>query len=109
MDFPEFEFEFYSEIEDLNPELELEADNRIRELTADHTDIVGASVAIEEVAPGTTPHRYEARVIAYMRPDDVVAVEKAEKAEAALMEALDALERQVRERREKLSQTWKQP
>jgi hypothetical protein len=64
---------------------------------------------MEELTGGTTPHRYEVRVVAYMRPEHVVAVEKQETVEGALKGALNAVERQVRELRDKLRERWKQP
>lgn len=108
----EFSFEFYNEVpflEHLETELRAEAESRLRELAADHTDIIGASVAIEEVTGDTTPHRYQVRVVVYMRPDNVAAVEKGETVEAALNGALAAVERQVREYRNKLRERWKPP
>jgi len=98
----DFDFEFYSEIPNLDAALRTEAESHIRELTAGHTDITGASVAVEELTGDSTPHRYEARVLVYVRPDNVVAVEKGETAEVAVKGALDAAERQIRELRDKL-------
>jgi ribosome-associated translation inhibitor RaiA len=106
---PTFEFEFHSKIEPLDPTLKAEAESRLRDLTKGHTDIVGASVGIDEVTGSETPHRYEARVVVYMRPDNVVAVEKDATARGALKEALSAVERQVRKLRERLRETWRQP
>lgn len=109
MSTPAFEYEFYSEIDPLDPTLEPEAEVFIRDLQEGHTDIVGASVAIDEVTGSETPHRYEARVEVYMRPENVVATEKDETAQGALQGALDAVERQIREHRERRRETWKQP
>jgi hypothetical protein len=74
-----------------------------------HTDIVCAEVAIEELTGDTTPHVYEARVVVYMRPENVVSVEKQETAIGALKGSLSAVERQVRSLREKLGEPWKRP
>jgi len=98
----DFDFEFYSEIPNLDAALRTEAEGQLRELTVGHTDIIGASVAVEELTGDVTPHRYEARVLVYVRPDNVVAVEKGETAEVAVRGALDAAERQIRELRDKL-------
>ncbi len=108
----EFSFEFYNEVpflEHLETEMRAEAESRLRELAADHTDMIGASVAVEELTGEATPHRYQVRVVAYMRPDNVAAVEKGKTIEAALNGALAAVERQVREYRNKLREQWKQP
>jgi ribosome-associated translation inhibitor RaiA len=105
----EFDFEFYTEVPDPEDALQLEANRRLRALTEGHTDITGASVALEELTGDTTPNRYQARVVVYIRPDNLASMEKAETAEVALKGALSAVERQVREYREKLRETWKQP
>jgi ribosome-associated translation inhibitor RaiA len=105
----DFDFEFYTEVPDPDESLRLEADRRLRALTEGHDDITGASVTMEELTGETTPNRYEARVVVYIRPHNVASVEKADTAQGALNGALRAAERQVREARDKLRETWKQP
>jgi hypothetical protein len=105
----EFDFEFHSKVPDPDGALRSEAEQRLRALTGRHDDIIGASVAIEELTGETTPNRYEARVVVYMRPENQASVEKADTGEGALKGALSAVERQVRDFREKLRETWKQP
>ena len=109
MNIPDFDFEFISEVPDPDDVLRAEALNQLLELAEGHDDIIGASVAVEELTGETTPHRYQARVVAFIRPDNIAAVEKAETARGALKGALTALERQVRSYREKLRETWKRP
>lgn len=109
MNLPDFDFEFYSEVPDPDDVMRTEALNSLLELAEGHDDIIGASVALEELTGGTTPHRHQARVVAFIRPDNIAAVEKAETARGALKGALTALERQVRDHREKLRETWKRP
>ena len=109
MSFVEFEFEFTLEIPDPGDALRLEAEERLFALTEGHDDIIGASVTMEELTGKTTPHRYEARIVVYKRPDNVAVTEKSDTAEGALKGALTAAERQVRELREKMRETWKQP
>ena len=109
MNIPDFDFEFYSEVPDPDDVLRADALNQLLELAEGHDDIIGASVAVEELTGETTPHRYQARVVAFIRPDNIAAVEKAETARGALKGALTALERQVRSYREKLRETWKRP
>jgi len=109
MDTTDFDLEFYSKLPQTDEALRLEAERRLETLRAGHTDITGASVALEELSHGETPHLYQARVVAYRRPDNIVAVEKEETATEALKGALDALERQVRADREKRRQTQQQP
>jgi ribosome-associated translation inhibitor RaiA len=109
MSTPAFEYEFYSEVEPLDPTLEPEAESFIRDLQEGHTDLVGASVAIDEVTGSETPHQYEARVEVYIRPENVIATEKDDTAQGALQGALNAAERQIRKLREKRREPWKQP
>ena len=90
-------------------EMEQEAARRLRALREGHTDMISAEIAIEELALKTTSYLYEARVVVYMRPDSVVAVEKQETEMGALKGALSAVERQIRDSREKLAEPWKQP
>jgi ribosome-associated translation inhibitor RaiA len=105
----DFTFEFYSEIPNLDASLKTGTERQLRGLARDHTDMIGASVSVEELTGATTPHVYQARVVVYMRPNDIVAVEKEETAEAALQAAFETVERQVRECRAKLREQWKQP
>jgi ribosome-associated translation inhibitor RaiA len=108
----DFVFEFYNEAalpKALENDLWAEAEGRLRRLAEGHTDITGASVSVDELTGGTTPHRFQVRVVAYMRPEHVVAVEKQETVEGTLKGALSAVERQVRELRNKFRERWKQP
>lgn len=102
-----FGFEFYGEIPDPGDTLRDEAERRLLDLAAGHNDLVGASVTIGELTGDSTPHRYEATVVVFKRPDNVAGTEKAESSEAALKGALSAVERQVRDLRTKLKETWK--
>jgi ribosome-associated translation inhibitor RaiA len=101
--------EFHIGVPALPERLKTEASERILELAEDHSDIVGALVEVERPAHGKTAFIHEARVVLYMRPDNVVAKEKAETIQGALKGALAAAERQARERREKLGEPWKRP
>jgi ribosome-associated translation inhibitor RaiA len=101
---PEFTLEFRVESESVEPEnaMRREADTQLRELTYDHNDIVGAAVAVEELTGSETPHMYEARVVVYMRPNNLTVVEKAPESLQALQDALSTMERRVREERARL-------
>ncbi len=108
-DFVNFDYEFYSEIDQPDQALRREAEERMRALAEGHRDMIGASVAVEELTGSETPHRYQARVVAYIKPDNLVAVEKAEHALPALKAALDALERQVRDLRAEMRDKSRRP
>lgn len=102
-----FPVEFFSDVPHVYDELRLEAESRLEALGKGHTDITGASVAVRQPAHTTTPYIYEARVVVYIKPESIVAVETADTMEVALGSALDAVERQVRQLRGKLGQPWK--
>jgi ribosome-associated translation inhibitor RaiA len=89
--------------------LEAEADQRLRDLASTHTDMIGAAVVVEELSNSETPHAYRARVVVYIRPQNIAAIEVADAPELALDQALSAAERQVRKKREVLSKHWQQP
>ncbi|MFN2167704.1 MAG: HPF/RaiA family ribosome-associated protein [Anaerolineae bacterium] len=105
----DFHVDFYSEVENMPVDLEVEANERLAALAKGHKDMIGASVGLDEVTGEETPHAYEARVVAYIKPDNIAATEQSEALEAALENALDALERQVREHRERLRDVHRQP
>ena len=86
-----------------------EAERRLRALADEADDIAGASVVVERMEHETTPHRFRARVVAFVRPENMAATEKSDSARGALKGALTALERQVRSKREKLGRPWERP
>lgn len=106
----DLDIEFYSEVKTLEDELRPEAEKRLRELAKGHRDMVGASIAIEEPAANReTPYVYRARVVVFIRPENIAGEEQADTPQAALKGALDAVTRQVREKRRKMRTRWKQP
>lgn len=105
----DFHFEFNSDIPQVNEAMIAAAEARLRTLAENQSDMIGASVAVEELTGEETPHAYRARAVAYIRPENVAAVEKDDGLELALEKALDALERQILARREKFRKPWEQP
>jgi ribosome-associated translation inhibitor RaiA len=107
----DFTIEFTSDVLDEGMEAELleEADSRLRKLADGHKDMIGAAITIWRAAHGETPHLYEAKVVVYIRPENIAGTEKEDNPTAALKGALKAVERQVREKRAKLSRRWEQP
>jgi ribosome-associated translation inhibitor RaiA len=93
----------------LKEQLKVEIENRLLALAEGHSDLTGASVAIDQPAHGETDYLYQARVVVYTRPKNIYASEKMETAEGAMRAALQAIERQVREKRDKLGEPWKRP
>lgn len=107
----DFTIEFNSNLEDPSVEdaLFVEADDRLRALAAGRDDLIGSAVTIRRAARGQTPRLFEATVVAYIRPENIAATEKADNPESALKGALDAVERQVREKRARLGRQWERP
>jgi ribosome-associated translation inhibitor RaiA len=107
MEHNEFPIEFDLEVPDLAGELRQEAEQRLQALSKGHTDLIGASVALDQPAHGKTGFIYQARIVVYMRQENVYSSEKQETIEGALKGALGAIERQVRERRNTHGEPWK--
>ncbi len=108
----ELDFEFYSDdlpTSELEDDLWAEAWERVQALAEGHDDLIGASVAVEREEHRETPHVYRARIVAYIKPNNIVVKEKMEKPMGALQEALAVLERQVHERREQRREPWQKP
>jgi ribosome-associated translation inhibitor RaiA len=105
----DFHLEFQSEVEPVDDGWVTEADDQLRALAEGHNDMVGASVGVEELTGAETPHRYQVRVVAYIKPENIVGIEKEDSVEAALKGALKAVERQVRSHRDKVRKQWQQP
>jgi len=101
----DFYVDFNVEVPNMEDEFTREAERRLRELAAEHSDMVGAAVSLESIVEVEAPYLYQVRIVVYKRPEDVAVIEKDAKPMIALHHALDALEEKVRESRERLSQT----
>jgi ribosome-associated translation inhibitor RaiA len=100
----DFYVEFNIEVPNIQEEFRLEAEQQLRSLTSDHSDIVGAAVSLESIVKTETPYLYQVRIVVYKRPEDIAIVEKDSEPMIALNNALDALEAKIRASREKLRQ-----
>lgn len=97
-----FDFEFLNQTNLPDAELYELAYDEITGIAEGHTDIVGASVSLEELSSGATPHAFQARIVLYVRPEHIAATEVKPSALEALQQALDAAIKQVRQKRNKL-------
>ncbi|NBC16525.1 MAG: 30S ribosomal protein S30 [Bacteroidetes bacterium] len=104
-----FDIEYHSDTPELTDDLKDKTEQRLAKLTKRHKDVTGASIGIQTASGDTHPRAYRARVVLYLRPDNVASIRKEESVAQALGDALDAVERQVREQRDKLRETWKRP
>ncbi|MCB0088526.1 MAG: HPF/RaiA family ribosome-associated protein [Caldilineaceae bacterium] len=108
-----FTFEFLNEIQQLPADAEdrmrQEAESRLQMLGQGRSDLIGAAVSLEPIAETQgKPYLYQARVVAYVRPENIAGVAKGDDPAGALKEALDAVERQVRAQRERLQERTRQ-
>jgi len=84
-------------------------ESQLRELADGHTDLTGASDALEQPDQAESTLCYQARVVAYIRPTNMVGVERHEMATAALRGAVAAVERQVRKQRSRRTHRARRP
>jgi ribosome-associated translation inhibitor RaiA len=100
----DFYVDYNIEVSDVGEEFKRETEQRLRELAAPHSDMVGAAVALEKVADTQSYDVYRVRIVVYKRPQDIVVTNQDSDPMLALREALDTVEAQVRATREKLAQ-----
>lgn len=86
-----------------------EAETRLKELAAGHSDLKGAAINIRRPAAKTTAPLHEVTVVVYVRPKNISATHKESDPQMALREALDAAVGQIRDKRAKLGKRWEQP
>jgi ribosome-associated translation inhibitor RaiA len=100
----DFYVDYNIEVSDVGADFKRETEQRLRELAASHSDMIGSAVALEKIADTETYDVYRVRIIVYKRPQDIVVTKQDPDPMVALRDALDALEEQVRASREKLGQ-----
>jgi hypothetical protein len=100
----DFYVDFNIEVPNMQEEFTLEAERELRSLASEHSDIVGAAIALESIVKAETQYLYQVRIVVYKRPEDIVIIEKDSEPMIALRNALEALGKKVRASREKLRQ-----
>ncbi|HSL47045.1 MAG TPA: HPF/RaiA family ribosome-associated protein [Anaerolineales bacterium] len=100
----DFYVDYNIEVSDVSDGFKRETEQRLRELAADHTDMIGAAVALEKTVDTQTYDLYRVRIVLYKRPQDIVVTNEDSDPMVSLREVLDILETQVRASREKLAQ-----
>jgi ribosome-associated translation inhibitor RaiA len=101
----DFYVDYNIEVSEVNDNFKRETELRLRDLAADHSDMIGAAVALEKVADTQTYDVYRVRIVVYKRPQDIAVAKQDPDPMVALRDALDVLEEQVRTSREKLAQS----
>lgn len=100
----DFYVDFNIEVPNVQEQFAIEAEQQLRSLAADHSDIVGAAVSLESIVKTETQYLYQVRIVIYKRPNDIAIIEKDTSPMIALRKALEAMEEKVRASREKLRQ-----
>ena len=100
----DFYVDYNLEVSDVGDEFKRETEQRLQELAASHSDMIGAAVALEKTADTQTYDVYRVRIVVYKRPQDIAVAKEDSDPMVTLRNALDTLEEQVRASREKLSQ-----
>lgn len=100
----DFYVDFNIEVPNIGEDFTLEAEQRLRSLTAAHSDLLGAAVSLENLVKAETPHRFRVRIVVYKRPENIAVVEKGPEPMSTLRNALDVMQKNVRDSREKLAQ-----
>ena len=100
----DFYIDYNIEVSDVGEEFKREIEQQLGELARDHTDMVGAAIALEKTVDTQSFDLYRVRILIYKRPQDIVVSKQDANPMVALRDALDTLERQIRESRDKLSQ-----
>lgn len=104
----DFAFEFHTSVPGADL-LRTDVEAQLRQLAAGHRDLTGASVALDQPVQAESSYLYQARVVAYMRPTNMVGVERHEMATAALRGAVASVARQVREHRSRRKRRARRP
>lgn len=107
MDPTDFDYQFYTEVPNLDGAFASKAEAELRALAEGHKDVTGAHISLRQPAHDDTPFVYEARVTVFVRPENIVTVEQGATAEGTLNGAVKNAIRKVREKRERLGQPWK--
>lgn len=105
----DFHIDYYIEVPNLAEKYKIEAEQRLRSLTEGWNDFIGAAITIEEIAGVESPFIYQARIVAYIKPENIAIVVKRETPETALNEALSTLEDRIRQERERRRKVWQRP
>ena len=100
----DFYIDYNIEVSEVGDEFKREAEQRLSELAAERSDIVGAAISLEKAADTETYDVHRVRIVVYKKPQDSVAVKQDADPMVALREALDTLEQQIHESRDKLAQ-----
>jgi ribosome-associated translation inhibitor RaiA len=105
----DFYVEFNTEVPEVTDEIETKVEDRLFALQEGSSDLIGASCSIEHIGGDAQTYMYQVRILIYMRPEDVVVIEKGTSLLTTVQEALSSVERKVREKRKRLKEQQQKP
>lgn len=91
--------EFHLDNLKISEQLAQKIRSKIDHLARGHHDISSAYVSLKQLSGKKTVHRYEAKIVLYHRPTNLVAAHKSALIPDAVAGAVHAIERQLREHR----------
>ncbi len=100
----DFYVDYNIEVSDAPGGFKRETEQRLGELATDHTDMIGAAVALEKTVDTRSYDVYRVRIVVYKRPNNIAIAKENSDPMLALRDVLDTLEGQIRDSREKLAQ-----
>ena len=100
----DFYIDYNIEVSGVSDGFKRETEQRLRELAATHSDMIGAAVSLEKVSDTQTYDVHRVRIVVYKRPQDIVVTKQDPDPMVTMRDALDTLEEQVRKSRDKLAQ-----
>ncbi len=92
--------EFHLDHLKISDSLESKLRKKIDDWGRGHKDITGAYVSIRQLSGKKTVHEYEAKILLYHRPENVVGTQRSDSIPDALSGAAQTAERQLRKQRE---------
>jgi ribosome-associated translation inhibitor RaiA len=84
----------------ISEQLESKLKKKINDWERGHRDITGAYVSLKQLSGKPTVHEYEAKIVLYHRPENVVATHRSSSIPDALTGAAQTAERLLRRQRE---------
>ena len=93
------EIEFHLDNLKISDHLEQKVRDHYDEWKLGHHDIKSAYVSLRQLSGKPSVHEYEAKIVLYHSPDNIVATDRSSAIPEALGGAIHAIERQLRETR----------
>ncbi len=84
----DFYIDYNIDVPESADEFRQEVELRFRELARDHSDMIGAAVALEKTVDTQSYDLYRVRIVVYKRPQDVVVTKENDDAMMTLREHL---------------------